>query len=110
MLSFDVVEYVFSLQQREQRMFDQEHNPHYLKIEKKKKNSGIVESIDGIPVTTIDLSVPLHVPGNQLAPPASGNTGPRSAVGNVSGYRCVSDCRSRGREIDPGPVQYFRGD
>ena len=22
-------------------------------------------------------------------------TGPRSAVGNVSGYRCVSDCRSR---------------
>ena len=22
--------------------------------------------------------------------------GPRSAVGNVSGYRCVSDCRSRG--------------
>ena len=37
-------------------------------------------------------------------------TGPRSAVGNVSGYRCVSDCRSRGREFDPGPVQYFRGD
>ena len=22
-------------------------------------------------------------------------TGPRSTVGNVSGYRCVSDCRSR---------------
>ena len=36
--------------------------------------------------------------------------GPRSAVGNVSGYRCVSDCRSRGREFDPGPVPYFRGD
>ena len=35
-------------------------------------------------------------------------TGPRSAVGNVSGYRCVSDCRSRGREFDPGPVPYFR--
>ena len=32
------------------------------------------------------------------------------AVGNVSGYRCVSDCRSRGREFDPGPVPYFRGD
>ena len=32
--------------------------------------------------------------------------GSRSAVGNVSGYRCVSDCRSRGR----GPVPYFRGD
>ena len=36
--------------------------------------------------------------------------GPVSAVGNVSGYRCVSDCRSRGREFDPGPVPYFRGD
>ena len=38
------------------------------------------------------------------------NAGPRSAVGNVSGYRCVSDCRSRGREFDPGPVPYFCGD
>ena len=37
-------------------------------------------------------------------------TGPRSAVGNVPGYRCVSDCISRGREFDPGPVPYFRGD
>ena len=37
-------------------------------------------------------------------------TGARSAVGNVSGYRCVSDCRSRGREFDPGPVPYFHGD
>ena len=36
--------------------------------------------------------------------------GPRSTVGNVSGYRCVSDCRSRGREFDPGLVPYFRGD
>ena len=35
---------------------------------------------------------------------------PHSAVGNVSGYRCVSDCRSRGREFNPGPVAYFRGD
>ena len=34
-------------------------------------------------------------------------TGPRSAVGNVSGYKCVSDCRSRGREFDPGPVPYI---
>ena len=39
-----------------------------------------------------------------------GNTGPPSAAGNVSGYRCVSDCNSRGREFDPGPVPYFRGD
>ena len=37
-------------------------------------------------------------------------TGPRSAVGNVSGNRCESDCRSRGREFDPGLVPYFRGD
>ena len=37
-------------------------------------------------------------------------SGPRSAFGNVSGYRCVSDCISRGREFDPGPVPYFRGD
>ena len=36
--------------------------------------------------------------------------GPHSAVGNVSGNRCVSDCRSRGRQFDPSPVQYFRGD
>ena len=38
------------------------------------------------------------------------NAGPRCAVGNVSGYICVSDCRSRDREFDPGPVPYFRGD
>ena len=38
------------------------------------------------------------------------NQWPRSAVCNVSGYRCVSDCNSRGREFDPGPVPYFRGD
>ena len=36
--------------------------------------------------------------------------GPRSVVGNVSGYKCVSDFRSRGREFDPGPAPYFRGD
>ena len=38
------------------------------------------------------------------------HAGPHGAVGNVSGYRCVSDCRSRGREFDPGLVPYFRGD
>ena len=37
-------------------------------------------------------------------------TGPCSPVGNVSGNRCESDCRSRGRELDPGRVPYFRGD
>ena len=35
------------------------------------------------------------------------STGPRSTVGNVSGYRCVSDCRSRGCEFDPGLVYTF---
>ena len=44
------------------------------------------------------------------------NTSPKylyykwQAVGNVSGNRCESDCRFRGREFDPGPVPYFRGD
>ena len=28
-------------------------------------------------------------------------TGTGSAVGNVSGYRCISDCRSRGIELFP---------
>ena len=30
-----------------------------------------------------------------------------SAVGNVSDYRCSSDCRSRGRKLEPGPVHTF---
>ena len=37
-------------------------------------------------------------------------TGPHSAVGNVSGNRCESDCRSRGRELNLGPVPYFLWD
>ena len=37
-------------------------------------------------------------------------TAPKIKECNVSGYRCVSDCRSRGRGLDPGPVPYFRGD
>ena len=35
-------------------------------------------------------------------------TGLRSTVGNVSGNKCESACRSSGH--DPGPVSYFRGD
>ena len=38
------------------------------------------------------------------------HTGPRSAVDNVSGNRCESDCRSRGHEFDPGPVPNSCGD
>ena len=45
---------------------------------------------------------------NSISDPTQ--TGPRSAVGNVSGNRCESDCRSMGCEFDPGPVPYFRGD
>ena len=37
-------------------------------------------------------------------------TGPHSTVGNVSGNRCESDCRSSGREFDLGSVPYFRRD
>ena len=37
------------------------------------------------------------------------STGLRSVVGKVSGYRCESDCKSWGREFDPGPVPCFRG-
>ena len=33
--------------------------------------------------------------------------GPRSTVGNVSGNRRISDCRSRGRKFDPGPAHTF---
>ena len=35
------------------------------------------------------------------------DSGKRSAVGNVSGYRCVSDCNSRGREFDPAGSHTF---
>ena len=40
----------------------------------------------------------------------SNYTGPRSAVGNVSGYRCVSDCRYRGLRVRswPGPILSWR--
>ena len=48
------------------------------------------------------LKVKLSLQNNQ--------TGLRSTVGNMSGNRCEFDRRSRGREFDPGPVPYFRGD
>ena len=31
-------------------------------------------------------------------------TRPGSTVSNVSGYRCLSDCRSRSHGFDPGPA------
>ena len=42
-----------------------------------------------------------------FTPKLNAFTGPRSAVGNVSGNRCESDCRSRGREFDPGRSHTF---
>ena len=45
-----------------------------------------------------------------LKPVYLNRPGPHSAVGNVSGNRCKSDCRSRGQEFHPGGVPYFRGD
>ena len=36
--------------------------------------------------------------------------GPCRADDNVSGCRCMSDCRYKGREFDLGVVPYFRGD
>ena len=50
------------------------------------------------PCFTSHSTYPLH----------HGSTVPRGTVGNVSGNRYQSDCRSRGREFDPGPVPYFR--
>lgn len=50
-------------QRREQRKVEQAHNPHYLKMDSNtKKRSGSGQGED-IPVSKIDLSVPLHVPG-----------------------------------------------
>ena len=51
-----------------------------------------------------------HKSLNEFDFPPHPSTRPRSAIGNVSGNRCESDCRARGREFDPGPVPYFRGD
>ena len=47
---------------------------------------------------------------NPISTHAQTHTGPYSAVGNMSDFRCASDCRSRGREFGPGPVPYFHGD
>ena len=46
---------------------------------------------------------------NSLVPDQA-QTRPCSTVCNLSGNRCESDCRSRGREFNPGLVPYFRGD
>ncbi|VDI68190.1 AP-3 complex subunit delta [Mytilus galloprovincialis] len=50
---------------REQRKVEQMHNPHYLKVDSKQKRSDSGNSED-IPLSQIDLSVPLHVPDKYL--------------------------------------------
>ena len=43
----------------------------------------------------------------QISSTTGYDTGPHSAVCNVSGNRCESDCRSRGREFDPAQSHTF---
>ena len=68
----------------------------------------LFERIPEVPGTSNNRCLTVSWRGSAIS--SAKHTGPRSAVGNVSGYRCVSDCRSRGREFDPGPVPFFRGD
>ncbi|KAG1673922.1 AP-3 complex subunit delta-1 [Nymphon striatum] len=48
---------------REARKVEQANNPHYLKPAKSNKVCNYQEDIEEIPVTEIDLSVPLYIPG-----------------------------------------------
>ena len=70
---------------------------------------GLGDDISGKKITCVPISLWCRTLRNDihcwLSNPC---TGPRSAVGNVSGKRCEPDCR--GREFDPGPVPYFRRD
>lgn len=46
---------------------EHEHNPHYLKDDGRgKKSKRTVTDVGGIPIAAIDLSIPLHVPGENL--------------------------------------------
>ena len=56
------------------------------------------------------MSVQFYFRLHQLFPKSLLITRPHSTVGNVSGNRCESDCRSRGRELALGLVPYFPGD
>ena len=57
---------------------------------------------------TLEILVP--IPHVQNTPLNHLLTGSCTAVSNMSGYRCESDCRSRGLEFDAGLVPYFHGD
>ena len=58
-------------------------------------------------LASIDLSSADHA--NSLDPDQD-KTERRSPVGNVSDCRYLSNCKSKGRKIDPGPVPYIHGD
>ena len=72
-------------------------------IVRRQKSYHLTKFLLKFPIHVIFMDMPLHQ-ANHLC------TGPRSAVGNVSGHRYESDCRSRGREFDPCLVPYFCGD
>ena len=64
---------------------------------------GLSFDTDAQPIHSLTVISCCHSPAVVL-------TGPRSAVGIMSGYRCVSDCRLSGPEFDPCLVPYFCGD
>ena len=70
----------------------------------------IATIIEVIGLQTIGMALDISLRGLRRGLVVPLGNGPRSAVGNVSGYRCMSDCRSKGCKFDPGPVPYFRGD
>ena len=51
----------------------------------------------------VPLDIAIHTKYISCGP----QTGPRSGVGKVSGYRCVSDCRSRGHDLIPARSHTF---
>ena len=61
---------------------------------------------------SLDPDQDRHLVGPDLGPNylLQCTTRPHSAVGNVSGYICESNCRCRGHKLDPGSVPYFCGD
>ena len=58
----------------------------------------------------LDRQSDTHTGTHSTVVKMSGSILGRTAVVKMSGSRYVSDCRSRGREFDLGPVPYFQGD
>ena len=68
---------------------------------------GVVGSISALSHTFVEIDHEIIFIFILLSTHNLSFTGPHSAVGNVSDYSCVSDCRSRGCGFDLGPVPYF---